>query len=200
IRSARDRRFKYIRNFAPRRTYAQNIAYMNEMPTMKEMRRLHAEGKLTGTPALFFRESKPIEELYDTQADPHEVVNLADRPEHAETLRRMRSALERWQEEINDSGLIPEPLLAEQMRPDFKIATTAAPEIRSQPSATDGQTTVTLTCATEGASIVFTTDAGEQPHWRLYVSEVDVVIGSTMRAKACRLGYHDSREVRFAAK
>lgn len=111
IRSARDTRFKYIRNYAPRRSYAQNITYMNQMPTMREMRRLHAEGSLTGAPALYFRETKPVEELFDTEADPHEVVNLAERPEHAETLKRMRVALERWQEDVGDSGLIPEPLL-----------------------------------------------------------------------------------------
>ncbi len=111
IRSARDTRFKYLRNYAPRRSYAQNITYMNQMPTMREMRRLNAEGSLTGAPALYFRESKPVEELFDTEADPHEVVNLASRPEHAETLRRMRAALERWQEDVGDSGLIPEPLL-----------------------------------------------------------------------------------------
>jgi uncharacterized sulfatase len=111
IRSARDTRFKYLRNFAPQRPYAQNITYMNQMPTMREWRRLNAEGQLSGASALHFRETKPIEELFDTESDPHEVVNLADRPEHAETLARLRAALERWQDEVGDSGLIPEPLL-----------------------------------------------------------------------------------------
>lgn len=111
IRSVRDTRFKYLRNFAPERPYAQNITYMNQMPTMKEWRRLNAEGKLTGASALHFRATKPVEELFDTESDPHEVVNLAERPEHAETLKRMRAALERWQEEVGDSGLTPEPLL-----------------------------------------------------------------------------------------
>lgn len=116
IRSARDTRFKYLRNFAPQRPYAQNITYMNQMPTMKEWRRLHAEGRLTGPQALHFRETKPVEELFDTEADPNEVVNLADRPEHAATLKRMRAALERWQEEVGDSGLIPEPLLVTPLK------------------------------------------------------------------------------------
>jgi N-sulfoglucosamine sulfohydrolase len=116
IRSARDTRFKYLRNYAPRRTYAQNITYMNQMPTMKEWRRLNAEGKLTGAAALHFRETKPVEELFDTEADPHEVVNLVDRPEHAETLKRMRAALERWQEDVGDSGLTPEPLLVTPLK------------------------------------------------------------------------------------
>ncbi|MCX7420601.1 MAG: sulfatase-like hydrolase/transferase [Planctomycetia bacterium] len=111
IRSARDTRFKYIRNYAPRRPYSQNITYMNQMPSMREMRRLNVEGQLSGAVVQFFRETKPVEELFDTEADPHEIVNLADRPEHAATLNRMRAALERWQEEVDDSGLIPEPLL-----------------------------------------------------------------------------------------
>lgn len=116
IRSARDTRFKYLRNYAPRRPYAQNITYMNQMPTMKEWRRLNVEGQLTGAPALHFRETKPVEELFDTEADPHEVVNLAERPEYAETLTRMRAALERWQEDVGDSGLIPEPLLVTPLK------------------------------------------------------------------------------------
>ncbi|MFM2093762.1 MAG: hypothetical protein RIS70_886, partial [Planctomycetota bacterium] len=79
IRSVRDKRYKYLRNFAPQRGYAQNISYMNQMPTMKEMRRRNAEGKLSGPASLFFREAKPVEELFDTQTDPHELENLADR-------------------------------------------------------------------------------------------------------------------------
>jgi uncharacterized sulfatase len=111
IRSVRDRRYKYLRNFAPTRPYSQNIAYMNQMPTMQELRRLNAADGLNAAAKLFFRESKPVEELFDTEQDPHELVNLAAHPEHAERLRTMRAALERWQEEISDSGLVPEPLL-----------------------------------------------------------------------------------------
>lgn len=111
IRSARDKRFKYLRNFAPQRSYAQNIAYMNQMPTMKEMRRLYQEEKLSDVPSLFFRKNKPVEELFDTDADPYEVNNLAERPEYVEVLQRLRTAMENWQEEVGDSGLVPEPLL-----------------------------------------------------------------------------------------
>ena len=48
IRSVRDKQFKYIRNYEWWKPYAQNINYMNDMPTMQELRRLSAEGKLTG--------------------------------------------------------------------------------------------------------------------------------------------------------
>src|SRR5690606_4185045 len=88
IRAVRDKRYKYIRNYRPELPYAQPIAYMDEMPMMRQWRKLAAEGKLRGAPALFFAQTKPVEELYDTENDPDEVVNLADKPEHQETLRR----------------------------------------------------------------------------------------------------------------
>lgn len=147
IRAVRDKRYKYLRNYMPEVTYAQHINYMDEMPTMKEWRRLHAEGKLEGPQKIFFSETKPVEELYDTQADPHEVNNLADSPEHQEILLRLRAEHERWRRDTNDLGLIPEPELMERMRPGSKYETTATPEIVQ-----DGAS-VKITCATEGASI-----------------------------------------------
>ena len=118
IRSVHDGRFHYIRNFMPHLPYAQHIGYMDEMPTMKEMRRLHAAGKLEGPPALFFRDTKPVEELYDTEADPHEIHNLADDPRHADKLAELREQLENWMLETGDLGMIPEPILDEAQRRD----------------------------------------------------------------------------------
>ena len=51
---------------------------------------------------------KPAEELYDMQADPDNVVNLAGKPEHKQTLEKMRAALREWQLSIHDTGLLPE--------------------------------------------------------------------------------------------
>jgi uncharacterized sulfatase len=117
IRSVHDGRFHYIRNFMPHVPYAQHIGYMDEMPTMKEMRRLHSAGKLEGPPALFFRDTKPVDELYDTEADPHEVRNLADDRQHAEKLAELRGELVKWMHETRDLGWIPEPMLDEAQRP-----------------------------------------------------------------------------------
>ena len=108
IRAARDKRYKYVRNYHPELPYAQHILYMNEMPTMKVWRGLAAEGKLTGPQALFFRPTKPREELYDTEKDPHEIDNLADAPAHRDKLKELRAALDRWVEETNDLGAVPE--------------------------------------------------------------------------------------------
>lgn len=48
---------------------------------------------------------RPPEELFDLEADPLEIHNVADEPEHARTLQEMRAALEQWQKETNDLWL-----------------------------------------------------------------------------------------------
>ena len=188
IRAVRDKRYKYLRNYMPEVTYAQHINYMDEMPTMQEWRRLHAEGKLEGPQKLFFSETKPVEELYDTDADPHEVNNLADSPDHQEVLLRLRTEHERWRKETNDLGLIPEPELMERMRPGSKYETTATPQIMHD------RLSVKITCATEGASIGYTTESGEDAHWRLYSGELKLKPGTALRAKAIRIGFNESAE------
>src|SRR5262249_47369135 len=78
------------------------------IPTMRAWQQLADAGQLRGPTALFMRKVKPIEELYDVEADPHEVNNIAYRPENQATLNRMRAALARWQDEIIDLGFLPE--------------------------------------------------------------------------------------------
>ena len=107
-RAVRTRRFKYLRNFMPHLPYSQQLNYMYEMPTMQVWDRLAKAGKLEGPAALFMQPAKPIEELYDLEADPYEVRNLADAPEHQETLKAMRTTLHTWMREVRDLGLLPE--------------------------------------------------------------------------------------------
>lgn len=114
IRAVRDKRFKYIRNYEPFKPYAQWISYAEEGPTMQELRRLHAEGNLNDVQELFFRETKPFEELYDLEADPHELNNLAGSSEHQQLLERMRAAHLEWAQRTVDTGLMPEPILVER--------------------------------------------------------------------------------------
>ena len=160
---------------------------MDEMPTMKEWRRLHAAGQLTGPPAIFFQPTKPVEELYDTAADPHEIHNLADQLEHQTTLQRLRSAHEKWRQDTGDLGLIPEPELLERIRPGGQWSTTANPRI----TVSAGQ--ATITCETDGASIAYTFGpTRKNEHWRLYTGPFPVERETLIRAQACRLGFKDS--------
>jgi arylsulfatase A-like enzyme len=45
---------------------------------------------------------RPKEELYDAEADPYQLHNLADDPKHAEALDRLRAALDAWIERTDD--------------------------------------------------------------------------------------------------
>jgi hypothetical protein len=78
---------------------------------MPLLRSLHAKGKLTGAPLALMARRLPDEELYDTEADPHEIRNLIKSPtaEHREALSRLRAALDVWITETGDRGQWPEP-------------------------------------------------------------------------------------------
>ena len=58
--------------------------------------------------ALLFSPTRPQEELYDWQADPHQVKNLATVAEYQGTLREMRGKLDQWIRETGDLGQVPE--------------------------------------------------------------------------------------------
>jgi arylsulfatase A-like enzyme len=104
IRSVRSDRFKYIRNGFPDRPYLQPNAYKDSKAIVQAMRRLHAEGRLSAVQSLIMADSRPVEELYDLENDPNELHNLADRPEHRETLRSMRRELIDWQQRFGDTS------------------------------------------------------------------------------------------------
>ncbi|MGB2823856.1 MAG: sulfatase/phosphatase domain-containing protein, partial [Phycisphaerae bacterium] len=109
IRCVRDKQYKYIRNFMPERPYTQKNAYKERAyPMLKVMKDLHAEGKLTPVQQLFMAERRPEEELYDIQADPWEVKDLAASPGHQDVLKKMRGILEAWIKETGDKGQFPE--------------------------------------------------------------------------------------------
>ena len=199
IRAVRDKRYKYIRNYMPHVTRGQDIEYMNRMPTMQEMRRLNAEGKLKGAERQYFEPTKPVEELYDTLNDPHEVKNLADDPEHKDVLKRMREVHKDWVMETSDVGLIPEPEFDEMKRPGGEWQTTATPKFSVGSEAPDKGKHIAITCVTEGASIACRVGGGwnAKTGWKLYTKPVLLEAGEALYAKACRLGFKDSSETRL---
>jgi uncharacterized sulfatase len=106
IRSVRDKRWHYLRNFAPELPYAQRIDYMERGKTMQVWREANAAGKLNAAQALFFAPTKPKEELYDTDADPHEIHNLAADPSHSAKLTELRNACDEWLKKTKDLGAL----------------------------------------------------------------------------------------------
>jgi N-sulfoglucosamine sulfohydrolase len=205
MRSARDARFLYIRNFSPELPYAGHIIYRNQSAIMQEWLRLQAEGSLTsGAPSLWMRTSRPAEELYDVRADPHQINDIAANPAHRATLARMRTAIAEWMSRIDDQGLINEPELIQRMWPGGVQPQTAQPYIvpRRTTDAPSRPATIALSAPqevviyvpTQGASIGYTTEDGPSARWRLYTGPIRVDAPMTLRAKAIRYGYKESAE------
>jgi N-sulfoglucosamine sulfohydrolase len=206
MRSARDGRFLYIRNFVPELPYAGHIIYRNQSAIMQEWFRLQAERSLTGPPALWMRTQRPAEELYDTIADPHQIRDLSADEKHAETLVRMRNAVTEWMARTGDQGLVNEPEMIQRIWPGGVQPETAQPYIvprrttedpKRQPSLTIKEPMeVVIYVPTQGASIGYTTDEGPTPKWRIYTGPIHVDRPMTLRAKAIRYGYKESAETR----
>ena len=109
IRAVRDTRYKYLRNYEPFKAYYQYMNTPEKGASMRELRRVHALGKLPPAAARLMADHKPVEELYDLEKDPHEIHNLADSPQHQSILKRMREAHLAWVLKTRDLGLLPEP-------------------------------------------------------------------------------------------
>ncbi len=107
IRVVRDKEYQYHRNFLPHLPWVRFTSYTLNMPTAQVWNRLHEQGALNAIQNRCFL-PKPTEELYDLEADPQMIHNLADDPDCAEVLQRMRQELHQWQLQTRDMGLMSE--------------------------------------------------------------------------------------------
>jgi len=110
-RSVSDGNFQYIRNFANDKPFMQWSNYSEITPIRKELRKLHALGKLNDKTGWLMQDFKPVEELYDMESDPFQMNNLADDPKYGEKLKDMKSTLFSWMINNRDLSLVPEPLM-----------------------------------------------------------------------------------------
>lgn len=112
VRTARDERYRYIRNYAPHRIYGLHNAYTWQLDGYQAWERAHLAGGLNAAQDRFWGE-KPAEELYDLASDPHQLTNLAADPAHRARLEALSKALDAHLVAINDNGFIPEGTSAE---------------------------------------------------------------------------------------
>ncbi len=112
IRTVRDDRYRYIRNFHPSQPFLLPNGYKEHAyPVWNLIKQLHNEGSLNPIQDCLAAPHMPKEELYDLQDDPHEIKNLinATDPHIQARLQKLRKDLENWIIESKDQGAINEP-------------------------------------------------------------------------------------------
>ncbi|MGH7134171.1 MAG: sulfatase family protein [Pirellulales bacterium] len=112
LRTVRDARYRYIRNFTPERPFLQANDYKERSyPVWNLLKELDAQGKLTPPQKFLTAPTMPPEELYDLQTDPYEIHNLIDsqEPEHRDALDRLQKVLKQWLVDSDDKGRELEP-------------------------------------------------------------------------------------------
>jgi arylsulfatase A-like enzyme len=206
VRAVRDARFKYLRNYYPQQPYLSWVPFRNAHPIMQELLRLHALDELDAPATQFLADSRPVEELYDCVADPHEISNLAADPQHRSTLERLRAECDRWLDDVGDLGEVSEAQMVATWFPNG-VPTTSAPlfiaitptDPGSRPledhAELVGPALVQIHSGTQGASLGYR--IGDDPNWRLYTGPLR--LGSdqptTIHARADRIGFEPSPEV-----
>ena len=118
IRSIRTDRFKYILNLRPDCYHTTHIDLGNNIDGVRYwyswIKAAETDSKAKSIVDRYH--IRPEEELYDIRKDPFELSNLADSPEHKDTLNTLRKRLAKWMESQGDMK-----------------TTTAEPYPRSQP-------------------------------------------------------------------
>jgi len=137
----------------------------------------------------WFNPSKPEEELYDCDADPHEVNNLSGDPQYADILEDLRQVHKAWMEEINDLGQLTEKELVWKMWPGGVQPETADPVV------SENEHVLVLRSQTKGASIGYKInpeDAESRSNWTLYTKPFQISCDDSIYVIAHRIGYKPS--------
>ena len=108
--------------------------YRDNRKIVIDLKKANENGGLTTYQKEHWFGKRPVEELYDIEADPHQMNNLALDGAFTEILKNHRDYLENWMKTTDDKGQYPESAIQLQAtydlwkeRPIFKNAT-ANPE------------------------------------------------------------------------
>ncbi len=195
VRSVRDWRYRYVRNYQPDRPYVKPLAYRDRSVMMQELNRMIEAGELGPDQWQLTAQTKPREELYDCVNDPHNIRNIADDPKHAAKVKELSAALDGWLKLTNDPLDTPETELLKTRvwPPDGKQPTTATPKARvAEVIVSMYRRYVVVECDTPGASIGYR--FGSKGPWRVYTGPFELKHGikGKVQVVAHRIGYKRS--------
>ena len=100
-RAVRDTRWKLIVNLEPEAEFSNAIS---DGALLQSWRRKGEAGDAFARAQAARYTKRPAVELYDLQADPWELTNVAEKPENAETVARLRARLDAWMKQQGDQG------------------------------------------------------------------------------------------------
>ena len=110
VRAVRTNDYLYVRNFRPDRWPAGDpelyfavgpFGDIDGGPTKSLILNRRSDPSI----AKYFELAtarRPMFELYDLRRDPHQLTNIAGRPEHRDAEERLRTALDRWMRDTAD--------------------------------------------------------------------------------------------------
>jgi arylsulfatase A-like enzyme len=101
-RSVRTSRLKLIRTDAYTELPLCTAADIGGSPSFQALRARARAGQLTPAQRRLFEAPRARLELYDLDADPWELRNVADDPRYAEDVRELAGVLQRWMEDSED--------------------------------------------------------------------------------------------------
>jgi len=101
-RAVRTTEYLYIRDDYPDRPLTPPADAVRSA-TYQAMIEMHEADELNEDQQQTFVAPRPKEELYDVNADPYSLNNLANDPDHADTLAKLRAILDDWQQRTNDT-------------------------------------------------------------------------------------------------
>jgi len=105
-RSIMTRRYLYIYNALPDRAYTP--VDMAGGPAWRAVEAAHKAGALSPTlDRLYFSNPRPVEEIYDLETDPFQLVNLAGDPRLLDVKKRLRFNMDKWM--IREGDYLPLP-------------------------------------------------------------------------------------------
>ena len=116
VRTIFDGRYVYSRNYMPHRSHGQHVHYLFQTETTQVWRALYDAGGTNEAQSHFFRPEREPVELYDLEADPHELRNLAGSSEHKKVRDRLGQALHAHMKRTRDLGFLPEAELRARAR------------------------------------------------------------------------------------
>ena len=195
IRSVRNKQYLYLNNSFPELPKYKDVGYRKNVPMMPVFLDLKEKDKIDSIQKIWFG-NKTSEELYDCNADPHNINNLAEDPKYTTVLSKMRTALDIHMKGRQDLGEVPEAELINTMWPNFEQPVTQ--DVSLSAVETSQGKSVTLSSKTKGASIAYI--ISDKPNekfdfnsdWQLYSKPFLVDKGKFIYTIGQRIGFKES--------